>query len=457
MQRLYFFLYVFFFIFFFLLQLYLIHQPLIDLDEGIYTTTFMLISQGHAAYTQTFLSQPPGFLLAVYPGFILFGKSLEAARLTMSLWFCIGLISIVWLSFELKKKSMGFFIFGILFFATTVSSRFFVFQSDMLISIFSVLSITAFLRYHHTKNVLWAIFSAFWLSFAFWTKYSFFLLLPLGILFYFAHQQHKTPKKTLYALTLFCTTGILFSLFVVSFFPLRQLIVNTIQIRLAQFGVGGGNFFLYIQHNIVLFSLSILTVLLLLFNRRKFTFPLFPLFLWTATIFVILAVYHPLFIHHLTLFYIPLIILFSYLVFDTFSSYSSHLSWIGFATCIAGFLFYTAFFYPLHTKSVATVQEKEAATFIDVHASPQEAILTDDEYLYPLSKRYPLPLLADTSFVRIAADNVSLQSIEKILLQHPPKIIIPLTGRLITIHNFSEIVKGYQKEEKQGITFYVRL
>ena len=58
-------------------QFKLINKPVVDNDEGIYLTSFLLVDKGYPAYKNLF-SQPPGFLLSVYPGFVLFGKTLSA-------------------------------------------------------------------------------------------------------------------------------------------------------------------------------------------------------------------------------------------------------------------------------------------------------------------------------------------------------------------------------------------
>jgi hypothetical protein len=59
-------------------QIKLINRPVTDNDEGIYFTSFLLVDNGNQAYKKTYFSQPPGFLLSIYPGFILFGKQQSA-------------------------------------------------------------------------------------------------------------------------------------------------------------------------------------------------------------------------------------------------------------------------------------------------------------------------------------------------------------------------------------------
>ncbi len=60
-------------------------------DEGVYWQSLRALSAGHGLYQQTFYSQPPVFLLSVYPIYILFGQSLWAARLGIALVSLTGL------------------------------------------------------------------------------------------------------------------------------------------------------------------------------------------------------------------------------------------------------------------------------------------------------------------------------------------------------------------------------
>ena len=61
-------------------------------DEGVYWQSLRAMSAGHALYQDTFYSQPPFFLLSTFPGYILFGSTLWAARLGIALLSLIGLL-----------------------------------------------------------------------------------------------------------------------------------------------------------------------------------------------------------------------------------------------------------------------------------------------------------------------------------------------------------------------------
>ena len=72
-------------------------------DEGVYWQTLRAMSAGHPLYYQTFYSQPPFFMLSVYPFFALLGKTLWSAR------FGIVLVSLLALpgAFLLGKALNG--------------------------------------------------------------------------------------------------------------------------------------------------------------------------------------------------------------------------------------------------------------------------------------------------------------------------------------------------------------
>src|SRR5437763_6517537 len=96
-------------------QIKLANGPLRDNDEGTYATTLALIEHGNLAYKDTFLSQPPAFLLTLYPGFLLLGKSMAAARLTVGFYSLIGLLAIVLLGIELDNMPAALLAIGILY------------------------------------------------------------------------------------------------------------------------------------------------------------------------------------------------------------------------------------------------------------------------------------------------------------------------------------------------------
>src|SRR5438552_9082349 len=61
-------------------------------DEGVYWQSLRAMSGGQTLYQQIFYSQPPFFLLTLFPVFLLLGKTLAAARLGIALVSLSGLL-----------------------------------------------------------------------------------------------------------------------------------------------------------------------------------------------------------------------------------------------------------------------------------------------------------------------------------------------------------------------------
>jgi hypothetical protein len=65
-----------------------------EYDEGVYWQSLRAMSLGHPLFSSIFSSQPPLFLLSIYPFYLLFGSSLAAARAAVMLFSLAGLLAI---------------------------------------------------------------------------------------------------------------------------------------------------------------------------------------------------------------------------------------------------------------------------------------------------------------------------------------------------------------------------
>jgi 4-amino-4-deoxy-L-arabinose transferase-like glycosyltransferase len=73
-------------------------------DEGVYWQSLRAMGTGHTLYGEVFYSQPPGFLLSVYPVYVLFGASLWSARLGVALVSLFGLLGALLLGMALSGR-----------------------------------------------------------------------------------------------------------------------------------------------------------------------------------------------------------------------------------------------------------------------------------------------------------------------------------------------------------------
>ena len=76
-------------------------------DEGVYTASLRALSQGNVLYGEIYHAQPPLFLYVLLPWFLLFGKTLVAARLGVVIYALIGIIAMWWLGRQLGGPRVG--------------------------------------------------------------------------------------------------------------------------------------------------------------------------------------------------------------------------------------------------------------------------------------------------------------------------------------------------------------
>jgi hypothetical protein len=62
-----------------------------DYDEGVYWQSLRAMAHGAPLFSAIFSSQPPLFLLSVYPFYVVFGQSLAAARIGIAFYSLVGL------------------------------------------------------------------------------------------------------------------------------------------------------------------------------------------------------------------------------------------------------------------------------------------------------------------------------------------------------------------------------
>jgi 4-amino-4-deoxy-L-arabinose transferase-like glycosyltransferase len=85
-----------------------------EYDEGVYWQSLRAMAQGHPLYSSVFGSQPPGFLLGVYPGYLLLGQSIAAGRVVIALYALVGIVAIYVIGRALGGRWVGVLAAGLL-------------------------------------------------------------------------------------------------------------------------------------------------------------------------------------------------------------------------------------------------------------------------------------------------------------------------------------------------------
>jgi len=429
----------------FFTQFKLINHPVTDNDEGIYLTSFLLVDKGYPAYKKTYFSQPPGFLISVYPGFILFGKTLQSARLTIGIWSLIGLLAILWIGFELKNKWTSLLAISLLFLIPSYYNQTSTFQSDILISTFSLLSLAALIRFSKSLHLFWFITSVLLLNLAFWTKLDITFFPSLIVALFLLFKEKKASIKNIINLFLiFFTVSLGFFILFVLPFGIKDVFNNSILLRFQAAASSSSSFLLfdYLKKDIVLSAIILGSLILSFFKKDSLRYPINIIFIWSIFVLILFIFYQPLFPHHLVILTVPMVLLLSQLVNLCFNNKKLY-KFITLAFLIIALT--NHIYITIKTPSrLINNQQQKAVDIIKKYTHPNDVVVSDEEILNGLSGRLPPPALSDVSQVRINSNNLTPEDFKQIITFYKPKLIIPWNGRLESIKNFKDILVDYK-------------
>ncbi|MGE5334159.1 MAG: ArnT family glycosyltransferase, partial [Nitrososphaerota archaeon] len=89
------------------LALHTLQGPVADYDEGVYWQSLRAMASGHPLFSAVFSSQPPLFLLSVYPFYMFFGQGLSAARMALVVFSVAGIAGVYVTGRALGHRNIG--------------------------------------------------------------------------------------------------------------------------------------------------------------------------------------------------------------------------------------------------------------------------------------------------------------------------------------------------------------
>jgi 4-amino-4-deoxy-L-arabinose transferase-like glycosyltransferase len=421
-----------------------------DPDEGVDLVVFRTVQAGSPLYQSTYFSQPPGFLLTIYPGYVLFGSTLEAARLAMSLWSLVGLLAVVWFACELKSPTLGFTAIGVLYMIPVYFDQTVTFQADALPAVFSMLALAAIIRFHNTSSQIWIILSALAAGMSLLTKGDVSVLPAVGLVMMWAVIERKEPFLRLVSHAgLFAMAYVAMVILMCLPFGLTAVYQNVVTLRIlagAAFPQDTGVFFSMLAEKPQLVAFGVLAILssgLALFADHDARPPVLVLLAWTLSTFIILFFYHPLWQHHLTLLALPVALLFSLSVYKIFA-----LELEGFVPVATLVLVVAAlvsrFNYTLSVRQgIMWDIDWHGVDLVKANTQPGDYVVCDQGFIPVLAGRPIPPNLTDLSPVRIRSGGLSQQAFEAALDQYKPKMILLWQEWLVSMPNVDDIVKRH--------------
>ena len=459
-----------------LLYLLPVNQYSSNYDEGVYWQSLRAMQQGHPLYSSVFSSQPPYFLLSIYPFYSLFGQNIAAARVGVAVFGVVGVIAMFWLGSELIGFWGGVIASTLLVFEPHYLAQARTLESDgpaVAISILAVaLAVAASRGAGPTRRWLAAlsgVFIAYGVLIKLFDVVAFvpivlYLATPLYSAFDAGAGRLRRPtaadlrartREALPDLIAFVagglvTTIVLLAPFLGSFSALWNQVfafhtATTQNLAPQLSGKGGVTFTSFL----VAGALALIVVGLAAWRRE---WRVAPLLLWLVASIVTLSRLTIYFGHYAVLVAPSLALLVALLLaLLTPALGASNGRWISLAVTLAVLvaLLQSAItdFTPVNARDVGSAPNTTVVAgvppgaqthlaAINAFTTPGEVVVTDDQYTAAQAGHSVPPELVDTSFVRVTTGYLTAAQIETIIERDHIRVVILGTDRLSQIPGF---------------------
>jgi len=428
-----------------------------EYDEGVYLATFRAIEQGFAPYREAYLSQPPGFLVAVYPIFSALGSTLEAGRAGVYVYALLGLFALVWLGSELGDVWAAFIAVGLAYACPLYLKEITTFHGDAVPATFSTLALAAGLRFRRARAPVWAALCAFFLVCAVLIKSDLSTLPTLMIAF----VSVRARRDALRGMPVFAGAGLASTVIFIAPFGASDVYENVVALRIhasAAYAAEHAKVFSLLRgHAAIVLLTSAACVLALIASvisragRRRLMF-LAP---WLVTTFLTLRVYKPLQQHHLVFLVVPAAATAAW----AFTAIVRQLRapWLVPVLASVGII---AAPWQMHQYASSVPiglgpKQRRGIALVQRYTEKHDFIICDDGIVTALSERRTPPRLTDLSRVRIQSGGVSRELFVSELERYQPKLIMNWAGHIRRVPDFDAIMAAHhyvQVKFKKGET-----
>jgi 4-amino-4-deoxy-L-arabinose transferase-like glycosyltransferase len=425
----------------------------IEYDEGVYLTTYNLVRNGFNLYQPTYYSQLPGFFSVIYPFFLLLGSTLQAARLAIFSVSLIGLLAVVWVSWELETPIVGFLAIGVLYLFPIYIREVLTFHADVLPPTFSTLALASAMRYSKQARRKWVIASAFFASIAILVKADFSILPSLFLIFVLPIMMQGLPRrKVIKSLGLFVAVVSIVLFLGIAPFGLANVYRNVIVLRVLAYSVYALNpmqaiGFLQQPFQLVMtgtFITGMILAALLAYRDRSKIYPLVLLAVWVIVSLGMLFLYRPIWQHHFVILAIPVSLLFAYSLYGLFNvmrfSRVLHVAVPILLVVILACNLNRAF---ISQPGLLSASHKKGIQLVQSYTNPDDYIISDDGMVTGISGRMTPPDLADLSLVRVQSGSLSSDDFINDLKTYKPKMVLVWAGQLSLLPSFTQTLTEF--------------
>jgi 4-amino-4-deoxy-L-arabinose transferase-like glycosyltransferase len=448
-----------------------------DYDEGVYWQSLRAMASGHPLFTSVFSSQPPLFLLALYPFYLLFGQTLLAARLAIVVYSLAGIIAIYYAGRALGGRWSGVLAALLLAVDPLYLAESHTLQAEVPALAFQLICVActaeAMRRTGRSRRML-ALIGGVALGLGIMVKLldvvalvpaTLFLAQPALAPFLGDDKRLRLPpwiavRKGLRAalpdLALLgagalgaCALTLL--PFVGSW--------NTLYDQVVTFHVVAGRAVdRGLRYNLTLlaktgelYPLALLAAAALALALWRRAWAIAPIVLWLFASLVLLARQQPLFVHHRVLLS-PELALIAALALPvlvasvaggdkrSLSTPQRHNAMtIGFLALLALALVANLGLDARDNTQAAmppSLNQAQLASALNQLTTPDDLVASDDQYVAGLADRTVLPQLVDTSLVRIQSGYLTADQLETLITKNDVRVILFASGRFDQIPGF---------------------
>ncbi|HET9980131.1 MAG TPA: glycosyltransferase family 39 protein, partial [Ktedonobacterales bacterium] len=450
--------------------------PANDYDEGVYWQSLRAMANGHPLFSSIFSSQPPLFLLSVYPFYIVFGQSLSAARLALVFFSVAGVAGIYVIGRTLCNRATGALAAVLLALDPLYQHGAHTLQAELpsvALQIWAVAVALLAMKATGRRRGWLAVIAGALLGCALLVKL-FAVAAVVPILLYMGMPLLRCwldekgglrwpPAEGMLAAlrqiapTLGLVAAGLFGVIIIVFLPfvgqLGTVYDQVVRFHLAAARADGrplGDNLQIIADALMdswLVYLPWVTIPVILWRRLWFAA---PLILWALADFVILAQQQPLLDHHFVLLSPALAlvsgcgIVAAWQAFRALTTSNRRKVGLGLiaamllVVCVSGLLLNldqnAAANGPVPTRTL------QIAIALQGVSAPDEVVLSDDQYVAALANRDVPPQLVDTSAVRITSGYLTASELETYITRSRIHTILFASGRFDLLPGFRDWV-----------------
>jgi 4-amino-4-deoxy-L-arabinose transferase-like glycosyltransferase len=407
-------------------------------DEGVYWQSLRAMSAGYHLYEQIFYSQPPLFLLSIYPFYKLFGSTIVSARLGVAILSLLGLPGSYLMGKALAGRAGGVAAVVLLAVMPMYLSQSHILEAEGPATAFLFLTIgAAFMWWEHPtgrRGMAFAVLCGVTLALGILVKLLDVTAIVPIVLLIFAriwHICHETSSNrwvSILPIAVAIAAAVIATLIILAFFLnsldalVQQVVMFHLAARREMIASESGNIdtlaHFFARHRVL--STSAIVAVAITFMRREWR--ILPLLAWFLVTLVVVTFQVPLWPRHAIILIPPLIAIVVLGLKDLPAiPMRRPIAWEQRAALLMGLLVFVIVIWglrrdyhqyrDLQDANAADQWMAQVAADLKRVTTADQWIITDAQFPTALANRNTPPWLVDTSITRVTSGYLTTQEL----------------------------------------------